>query len=85
MFEALEASHVPPEETIILPDMIRHQNEQGSEFIAENNLLWGSEGAKKHTPSTANKATQSQGWMGCLTFDPRPPSNEVKDQAAPEA
>ena len=42
-FKALEACHVPQEETILLLDMIRHQREQHSKFIDEENLPWDSE------------------------------------------
>ena len=69
-FEALEACHVPWEEIIILSDMIRHQREQDSKFIAEENMLWGSKGVQKHTLFTAKKASQSQDQMGSLTFEP---------------
>ena len=82
-FEALEAHHIPREETIILPEVIRCQREQDSEFIAEENLLWGSEGVQKHIPTIANGELPSQDQMGSLTFDPNPPSNEIEDQAAP--
>ena len=52
-YEALEAYHIPHEEIIILPDMMQYQRENDSEFIAEENQLWGSEGAQKHILSTS--------------------------------
>ena len=65
--------------------MIRHQREQDSEFIAEENLLWGSERVQKHTLSIAIDAPQSPDKMGSLSFDPNLLSNEMEDHASPEA
>ena len=84
-FEVLKVCPVPHKETIILLHMIQQQREQDSEFIAEENLLGGSEGAKKHTPSTSNEAPQSQDQMGSLSFYFNPPSNEMEDQISLEA
>ena len=42
-FEALEACHIPHDETMILLDMIQYQRKQDYEFIAEEKLPWGSE------------------------------------------
>ena len=85
IFSALEACHVPWEETVIFPDMSRCQREQGSKFIAEKNLIWDSEGVQKHISTIANEESLSQDQMGYLPFDPNPPSNDVEDQAALEA
>ena len=60
-------------------DMARHQREQDSELTVENNLLWGSEGVKKYSSFTVNKAAQPQDQMGSLTIDPNPLFNEVED------
>ena len=65
--------------------MIRCQRELDSKFIDEENLLWDSEGVQKHIPTIANWELLSQDQMGSLSFDLNPPSNEVDDQAAPEA
>ena len=59
----------PHEETIILSDVTMHQKEQDSEFIAEESLLWGSDGEQSIIPSTANKGAQSQDQIGFLTAE----------------
>ena len=75
-YGVLEACHIPWEETIIMPDMIKCQRELDSEFIAEENLLGSSEGVQKHIPTIANKELPSQDQMSSLTFDPNPLSNK---------
>ena len=82
-YDILEACHITCEETIMLPDM----RQTRLCFIADDNLLWGSEGAQNYIPSTvqvnqSNKATQSKVQIGSLTFDLKAPSNEVELQAA---